>query len=235
MKENDFIVIPASEEHIPYAAQICDEMAESAKARGTGIARRTPEYVSQKMQEGKAVIALTKDGQWAGFCYIETWSHGQFVANSGLIVNAAYRNQGLAKAIKYRVFELSRQKYPNSKIFGLTTGLAVMKINSELGYEPVTYSELTQDEDFWKGCQSCVNFDILQSKGRKNCMCTAMLWDPTEKAKEVEKKMKKLSHKASLLERIEKTIKKSAKMVLTVLAFSPKLIDWDEKESSIGF
>ncbi len=235
MKENDFIVIPASEEHIPYAAQICDEMAESAKARGTGIARRTPEYVSQKMQEGKAVIALTKDGKWAGFCYIETWSHGQFVANSGLIVNAAYRNQGLAKAIKYRVFELSRQKYPNSKIFGLTTGLAVMKINSELGYEPVTYSELTQDEDFWKGCQSCVNFDILQSKGRKNCMCTAMLWDPTEKAKEVEKKMKKLSHKASLLERIEKTIKKSAKMVLTVLAFSPKLIDWDEKESSIGF
>ena len=235
MKENDFIVIPASEEHIPYAAQICDEMAESAKARGTGIARRTAEYVAKKMQEGKAVIALTKDGQWAGFCYIETWSHGQFVANSGLIVNAAYRNQGLAKAIKYRVFELSRQKYPNSKIFGLTTGLAVMKINSELGYEPVTYSELTQDEDFWKGCQSCVNFDILQSKGRKNCMCTAMLWDPTEKAKEVEKKMKKLSHKASLLERIEKTIKKSAKMVLTVLAFSPKLIDWDEKESSIGF
>lgn len=225
MKENDFIVIPASEEHIPYATQICDEMAESAKARGTGIARRTPEYVSQKMQEGKAVIALTKDGRWAGFCYIETWSHGQFVANSGLIVNQEFRNQGLAKAIKYRVFQLSREKYPNSKIFGLTTGLAVMKINSELGYEPVTYSELTQDEDFWKGCQSCVNFDILQSKGRKNCMCTAMLWDPAEKAKEVEKKMKKLSHKASLLERIEKTLRKSAKMVLTVLAFSTKLID----------
>ena len=188
MKENDFIVTPASEEHIPYATQICEEMAESAKARGTGIARRTPEYVSQKMQEGKAVIALTKDGRWAGFCYIETWSHGQFVANSGLIVNQEFRNQGLAKAIKYRVFQLSREKYPNSKIFGLTTGLAVMKINSELGYEPVTYSELSQDEDFWKGCQSCVNFDILQSKGRKNCMCTAMLWDPTEKAKEVEKK-----------------------------------------------
>ena len=235
MKENDFIVIPASEEHIPYATQICDEMAESAKARGTGIARRTPEYVSQKMQEGKAVIALTKDGKWAGFCYIETWSHGQFVANSGLIVNAAYRNQGLAKAIKYRVFELSRKKYPNSKIFGLTTGLAVMKINSELGYEPVTYSELTQDEDFWKGCQSCVNFDILQSKGRKNCMCTAMLWDPAEKEKEIAEKMQKLSHKASLLERIEKTLKKSAKMILTLLTLSPKLIDWDEKESCIGF
>ncbi|MFM6954661.1 MAG: GNAT family N-acetyltransferase [Sphingobacteriaceae bacterium] len=225
MKENDFVVIPATEEHSQYAAQICDEMAESAKARGTGIARRTPEYVSQKMQEGKAVIALTKDGRWAGFCYIETWSHGQFVANSGLIVNPEFRNQGLAKAIKYRVFELSRQKYPQSKIFGLTTGLAVMRINSELGYEPVTYSELTQDEDFWKGCQSCVNFDILQSKGRKNCMCTAMLWDPAEKEKEIAEKMQKLSHKASLLKRIEKTLRKSAKMVLVLLALSPKLID----------
>lgn len=225
MKENDFVVVPATEEHTQYAAQICDEMAESAKARGTGIARRTPSYVSQKIEEGKAVIALHKDGRWAGFCYIETWSHGQFVANSGLIVNPEFRNQGLAKAIKYRIFELSRQQYPNAKIFGLTTGLAVMKINSELGYEPVTYSELTQDEDFWKGCQSCVNFDILQSKGRKNCMCTAMLWDPTEKAREVKEKMKKLSHKASLLERIEKTLKKSAKMVLTLLALSSKLID----------
>lgn len=225
MKENDFVVIPATEEHIPYAAQICDEMAESAKARGTGIARRTAEYVAKKMQEGKAVIALTKKGNWAGFCYIETWSHGQFVANSGLIVSPEFRNQGLAKAIKYRVFELSRLKYPDSKIFGLTTGLAVMKINSELGYEPVTYSELTQDEDFWKGCQSCVNFDILQSKGRKNCMCTAMLWDPAEKEKEIAEKMQKLSHKASLLERIEKTLKKSAKMILTLLTLSPKLID----------
>lgn len=220
MKESNFIVIQANEKHILYAAQICDEMAESAKARGTGIARRTVEYVAKKMQDGKAVIALTKDGQWAGFCYIETWSHGQFVVNSGLIVNPEFRKQGLAKAIKYHVFELSRKKYPNSKIFGLTTGLAVMKINSELGYEPVTYSELTQDEDFWKGCQSCVNFDILQSKSHKNCMCTAMLWDPSEKAKEAEIKMKKLSHKTSLLKRIQKTLKKSAKMILILLVLS---------------
>ena len=180
MKENDFVVVQASENHIQYAAEICDEMAESAKARGTGIARRTEEYVAKKMQEGKAIIALSKDEQWAGFCYIETWSHGQFVANSGLVVNQKFRNQGLAKIIKYRIFELSRQKYPNSKIFGLTTGLAVMKINSKLGYLPVTYSELTQEEDFWKGCQSCVNFAILNSKERKNCLCTAMLWDPQQ-------------------------------------------------------
>jgi hypothetical protein len=222
MKENEFLIIPATVEHIQYAVQICDEMAESAKARGTGIARRTPEYITGKMQEGKAVIALRPDGTWAGFCYIETWSHAKFVANSGLIVSPQFRNCGLAKAIKYKVFELSRQKFPDAKIFGLTTGLAVMKINSELGYEPVTYSELTQDEEFWKGCQSCVNYDILKSKDRKNCMCTAMLWDPEEKAKEIEEKMKKLSHKASLLDRIEESIKKSVKVLLPILFISSR-------------
>ena len=180
MKENEFIVIPATEQHINCAEQICHEMAESAKARGTGIAKRTPDYIVDKMLEGKAIIAMHVDGTWAGFCYIETWSHGTFLANSGLIVNPLYRNQGLAKMIKKTVFELSRLKYPKAKIFGLTTGLPVMKINSELGYEPVTYSMLTQDEDFWKGCKSCVNYDILMMKERKNCMCTAMLYDPAD-------------------------------------------------------
>ncbi len=133
------------------------------------------------MLEGKAVIAFEKStGNWAGFCYIETWGHGEYVANSGLIVSPAFRKAGLAKAIKERIFKLSRQKYPDAKIFGLTTGLAVMKINSDLGYEPVTYSELTQDEAFWAGCKSCVNYDILVSKDRKNCMCTAMLFDPKD-------------------------------------------------------
>ncbi|MVN20712.1 GNAT family N-acetyltransferase [Mucilaginibacter arboris] len=213
MTIQDFKIIIASAEHAEYAPQICDEMAESAKARGTGIAKRSPEYVANKMLEGKAVIALYKDGTWAGFCYIETWSHGQFVANSGLIVNPIFRKVGLAKAIKHEVFKLSRKKYPDAKIFGLTTGLAVMKINSELGYEPVTYSELTQDDAFWQGCKSCVNYDILMSKERKNCMCTAMLFDPEEKAKEIEEKMKKLTHKATLLERIENAIKKSTKII----------------------
>lgn len=238
MKENEFAVIPATEQHIKYAEQICSEMAESAKARGTGIARRTPEYITQKMLEGKAVIALHQDGTWAGFCYIETWSHGTFVANSGLIVNPIYRNRGLAKMIKKTVFDLSRKKYPEAKIFGLTTGLAVMKINSELGYEPVTYSELTQDEDFWKGCQSCVNYDILMSKDRKNCMCTAMLWDPVEKANEIEQKMKeaeelkskeaeehltKVVRKQTLLERIEEKLRKSLKMVVAISTLFVKI------------
>lgn len=203
MHITDFKILVASIEHIRYAEQICNEMLVSAKSRGTGIAKRSPEYVANKMLEGKAVIAFNNDGTWAGFCYIETWSHESFVANSGLIVNPIYRKVGLAKAIKTSIFALSREKYPDSKIFGLTTGLAVMKINSELGYEPVTYSELTQDENFWKGCQSCVNYDILMSKQRQNCMCTAMLYDPAEKKEEEQERFKKITKKATLLERIE--------------------------------
>lgn len=170
----------ANSTHLDFAPVICAEYELSAAARGTGIAKRRPEYVKQKMLEGKAVIAFSKTGVWAGFCYIETWSHGDYVANSGLIVSPNFRNAGLAKAIKERIFKLSRESYPEAKLFGLTTGLAVMKINSDLGYEPVTYSELTQDENFWAGCKSCVNYDILMSKERKNCMCTAMLYDPKD-------------------------------------------------------
>jgi hypothetical protein len=202
MNINDFIVQVALPEHRVFAEEIVEEMAESAKARGTGIAKRTPEYVAGKMQEGKSVIAFHKDGSWAGFCYIETWSHGQFVANSGLIVSPKYRKAGLAKSIKEEIFALSRKLYPKAKIFGLTTGLAVMKINSDLGYEPVTYSELTQDEEFWKGCQSCVNFEILKMKERKNCMCTAMLYDPKEKKHEAAKEFaEELQKKPKLYER----------------------------------
>jgi hypothetical protein len=190
LDSKDFIIQVASPIHTSYAEEICHEMEESAKARGTGIAKRSPEYVADKMREGKAIIALHKDGTWAGFCYIETWGHAQYVANSGLIVSPKFRKYGLATSIKHKAFELSRTKYPNAKLFGLTTGLAVMKINSELGYEPVTYSELTQDEEFWSGCKSCVNFDILTAKERKNCLCTAMLYDPADKQKQEEEKRK---------------------------------------------
>lgn len=178
--EDNIIVRVANSGDTHYAQTITDEMESSAKARGTGIARRSPEYVAQKMDEGKAVIAVLPDGTWIGFCYIEVWGHEAFVANSGLIVSPEYRKSGTAKKIKQTIFNLSRQKYPGAKIFGLTTGLAVMKINSDLGYEPVTYSELTDDEEFWAGCKSCVNYDILMSKDRKNCMCTAMLYDPAD-------------------------------------------------------
>ncbi len=173
-------VLTASIIHFAYAEEICNEMESSARARGTGIAQRTPDYIRQKMIEGKSVIALSAEGAWAGFCYIESWSHGEYVANSGLIVAPAFRKFGLATRIKEEIFSLSREKYPDAKIFGLTTGLAVMKINSDLGYEPVTYSELTNDDAFWNGCKSCVNYSILISKDRQNCLCTAMLYDPNE-------------------------------------------------------
>jgi len=187
-QKQEFDIIIADTSHFRYAEEICLEMEESAKARGTGIAKRSPDYIRQKMEEGKAVVALTRTGEWAGFCYIETWSHGEYVANSGLIVKPTLRKSGLAKMIKNKIFELSRTKYPDAKIFGLTTGLAVMKINSDLGYEPVTYSELTQDEAFWAGCKSCINYEILMSKERKNCMCTAMLFDPKDHYKPEETK-----------------------------------------------
>ena len=179
MDNQNIVIRVATPDDKVYAKTITDEMESSAKARGTGIAKRSPEYVALKIDEGKAVIAVTTEGEWVGFCYIETWE-GEYVANSGLIVAPAYRKSGVAKAIKERIFQLSREKYPEAKIFGLTTGLAVMKINSDLGYEPVTYSELTQDEKFWAGCKSCVNYDILMSKERKNCLCTAMLFDPKD-------------------------------------------------------
>ncbi|MDF2551124.1 MAG: acetyltransferase [Chryseobacterium sp.] len=164
-------------EHLMYVSEIQQEMYDSAQRRGTGIAKRSIEYLSKKISEGNAIVA-TENGEWVGFCYIETWSHGQFVANSGLIVSPKFRERGAATLIKDKVFQLSRDKYPTAKIFGLTTGLAVMKINSDLGYKPVIYSELTQDEEFWNGCKSCVNYEILMKKERKNCLCTAMLFVP---------------------------------------------------------
>ena len=169
----------ADEKFLGYVDTILTTIAAAAKVRGTGIATRSPEYIALKMKEGKAIIALAGD-EFAGFCYIESWGNKKFVANSGLIVVDKFRGHGLAKRIKRQAFELSRLRYPDAKIFGLTTGLAVMKINSELGYKPVTFSELTDDESFWKGCQSCVNYDILQRTNRKHCLCTGMLFDPAK-------------------------------------------------------
>lgn len=201
--EQNIIVRVANGGDTQYAQIITDEMESSAKARGTGIAKRSPEYVASKMQEGKAVIALLPDGTWVGFCYIEAWGHDAFVANSGLIVSPPFRKSGVAKLIKQTIFNLSREKYPTSKIFGLTTGLAVMKINSDLGYEPVTYSELTDDEEFWAGCKSCINYEILMSKDRKNCFCTAMLYDPADHY-EPEETSTEFKKKSKLYERFMK-------------------------------
>ena len=172
-------IIIANASHEKYVDEILETISAAAKVRGTGIAKRTHEYVTQKMKEGKAIIAL-KDGQFAGFCYIESRGNKQYVANSGLIVVDKYRGHGLAKRIKKTAFNLSRKLWPEAKLFGLTSGGAVMKINTELGYVPVPFSELTDDEAFWKGCQGCINHDVLERTDRRYCICTAMLYDPAK-------------------------------------------------------
>lgn len=177
MKVNIYV---ADESHSVYAEEICELVFVSAQERGTGIAKRSPEYVKEKMRDHKAVIAIAEDGTFAGFSYIETWSHTKFVANSGLIIAHQFRKTGLAKRIKQEIFNLSRKMYPYAKIFSITTGLAVMKINSQLGFRPVPFSELTDDDEFWRGCKGCKNYDILERNNRKMCLCTGLLYDPAE-------------------------------------------------------
>lgn len=160
-----------------HAPHIVELIYESALQRGTGIARRSPEYIAQKINAGKSVVALHGD-KLVGFSYIESWEHGDYVATSGLIVDPQYRHLGLAGAIKDKTFELARLRFPFAKLFSITTSLPVMKLNSRLGYKPVTFSELTDDEEFWEGCRGCCNFDILQRNNRRMCLCTGMLYDP---------------------------------------------------------
>ncbi|KFF14845.1 acetyltransferase [Chryseobacterium soli] len=215
-------------EHLMYVSEIQQEMYDSAQRRGTGIAKRSIEYLSKKISEGNAVVA-TENGEWVGFCYIETWSHGQFVANSGLIVSPKFRNRGVATLIKNRVFQLSREKYPTAKVFGLTTGLAVMKINSDLGYKPVIYSELTQDEEFWNGCKNCVNYEILMMKERKNCLCTAMLFVPDNK---IDKEAENIQSKEKESSEVSRAEEKSAEELPLIMNNNKK--NTDEKESSLS-
>jgi hypothetical protein len=176
-------VVNAGREHLVYVPEIEEAIINASKVKGTGLAKRTQEYLSKKINEGKAVIGLTELGKFAGFCYIESWSHKKFVANSGLIVIEEYRGMGLAMKIKQKAFRLSRKLFPDAKIFGLTTSLAVMKINSALGYKPVTFSELTDDEEFWKGCHTCSYYDVLFRTNRMHCLCTGMLYDPAKERK----------------------------------------------------
>lgn len=185
-----FTISVATEAHLPYAPDVVQAIEEASRAKGTGLAVRSLEYIQSKILEGKAVIALYRES-FAGFCYIESWEHERYVATSGLIVLPQFRGHRLAGAIKNEAFHLARRKFPAAKMFGLTTSLAVMRINSSLGFVPVTFTELTSDQAFWKGCESCQYFDVLQRSGNKNCLCTGMIFDPAPKVKEW--KRKKLS------------------------------------------
>lgn len=177
MLSEDITIKVADESDEKYVDTILDTIREAAKKRGTGIAERTHEYVATKMKEGKAVLALCGD-KFAGFSYIETWGNKHYVTTSGLIVHPDYLGLGVAKRIKDYTFTLARVRWPHAKIFSLTSGDAVMKMNTQLGYVPVSFNQLTDDEAFWRGCQGCVNHDILVAKNRKFCICTGMLYDP---------------------------------------------------------
>jgi hypothetical protein len=146
-KNHEVQIFEANLEHLKFAAEICQMIKEAAKIRGTGIAQRKPAYIRKKIKEGKAVIALKGDGHVAGFCYIESWGEKKnFIANSGLIVSPDLRKLGLAKKIKEKIFLLSQKKFPHAKMFGISTSPAVLKINYSLGYRPVTFDHLTDDE-----------------------------------------------------------------------------------------
>ncbi len=205
MSENvDVEVRFAKDSDAQYAELICKLIYESALQRGTGIAKRSPEYISDKITSGKAAVAIC-GGRLVGFSYVETWGHGDYVATSGLIVDPEFRHLGLAARIKEKTFELARKKYPRAKLFSITTSLPVMKLNSKLGYSPVTFSELTDDEEFWKGCEGCKNYDILQRNERRMCLCTGMLYDPAKQTLKQQQSSSRLAPYTMLLRnRIQK-------------------------------
>lgn len=223
---SNFSVIIAGNKHLKYGGAVSQLIKDASQNKDSGLAQRSPEYITSKITEGKAVIALSENDEVIGFCYVESWGHSKFVANSGLIVSGLYRGKGLAKQIKAKAFELSRKKFPDAKLFGLTTSLAVMKINSGLGYKPVTFTELTNDDAFWKGCSTCANYDILQRTGRVHCLCTGMLYDPEKEEKTQDKsgksKIKPLKVYGRWLRLKRNILRKSKKMkkaAILVIAF----------------
>ncbi len=217
-------VMVASEEHLKFVTQINDAIDEAAKSRGTGIARRTDEYIADKINSGKAIIAVNRD-EFVGFCYIESWGHDEFVANSGLIVRPQYRGMGVAKRIKQAAFNLSRERFPQAKLFGLTTGEAVMRINTQLGYEPVTFAKLTDDEQFWAGCRSCVNYDVLQRTNLTKCLCTGMIYDPVQaEKKRQDLELQNKNHEAEMM-KFEAKIREQVKAEMKAKSWWKRLLN----------
>lgn len=200
-----FEIRTANEADTLFAEEISQLYKISAQERGMGIALRQPEYISKKMNQGNAIIATTTENEIAGFCYVETFSSEEYVSNSGLIVKSIFRGKGLAKKIKKKAVALARNNYPKAKLFGITTSDIVMGINSDLGYKPVSFKQLTQDDEFWNGCSSCNNYEILQKNKRKMCLCTAMLASSKEE-KQAIKARKKEEKKA-----IKKAVKEAKK------------------------
>lgn len=177
-EDDGFVIEIASDKHGDLAEGIGRAMSESAAQRGTGIGGRTPEFIRRKMRDHRAIIATSATGEWAGFCYYDVYEGGKYVSQSGLIVAPQFRGQKLAVKLKTILFRLCRRLFPNAKLFGITTGSAVMRMNGKLGFQPVGFELLTQDPGFWEGCKLCRHHDILKQTGGKYCLCTGMLFEP---------------------------------------------------------
>ena len=171
-------VTTANDSHKRYIPDILSAIYAASQAKGNSIVMRDPDYLAMKMDEGKAVIALD-DNRFVGFCYIECWEGEQYVANSGLIVVPEYRGQGIATRIKKQILDVSRTLFPHAKIFGITKSKAVIKINKALGFKEVEYSQLTSDEKFWKGCETCPYYNILLER-KHSCECQALMYTPED-------------------------------------------------------
>lgn len=180
-EEDGFVIEVASDKHGSLADGIGRAMSESAAERGTGIGGRTPEFIRRKMRDHRAIIATTSDGEWAGFCYYDVYEGGKFVSQSGLIVAPQFRGQELSAKLKTVLFRLCRKLFPEAKLFGITTGTAVMRLNEKLGFRPVGFESLTKDPGFWEGCELCRHHDILQRTAGRYCLCTGMLYEPLTK------------------------------------------------------
>lgn len=170
-------VMVADESHKQYIPDILAAIYEASQVKGVSIVMRDPYYLAQKMREGKAVIALC-EGAFVGFCYLECWQDEQFVANSGLIVRPEFRGQGVATRIKQQIFDQCRKLFPDACIFGITKSEAVIRMNTQLGFERVGYDQLTNDPKFWKGCDTCLNYPVLLANEGRSCHCVGLLYRP---------------------------------------------------------
>lgn len=150
------------------ASRLIDDAAKSHD-----IARRDPAMLQDKIGEGHAVVAVD-DRTLVGFAYFSTWEGGRFVSHSGLVVHPDYQGIGLGKRIKLKLFDASEALFPDAATMSLTTSSAVEKLNLSLGFEPVPLSELTDDPEFWKGCETCRNYAETKARGDQ-CCCSGML------------------------------------------------------------
>lgn len=171
-------ILPATTEHLRYVPAIVQLIEDASNEPGAALAKRSAEYVTSKIEHGFAVIALTEDDKVVGFQCLSPWEGDKFVSHSALVVHPNFRRQGLSREIKGQIVELTRKKFPEAIMFGITLSPSVMSLNTAHGFRPVGYDSLTKDDAFWKGCETCPYHDVLLKMQRTVCLCTALRLDP---------------------------------------------------------